>query len=57
MKYRVNFYLDQELGKALKAIKEADGIPEAEQIRRGIKMWLESKGHKVKAQKGGKRKR
>ena len=55
---RVNFYLDANLGEGLKAIKERDGVSEAEQIRRGIKMYLESKGYRVKpARKGGKRKR
>ncbi len=55
---RVNFYLDADLGEGLKAIKERDGVSEAEQIRRGIKLYLESKGYRVKpARKGGKRKR
>ena len=57
MRYKVNFYLDSDLGDGLKAIKEQDGVSEAEQIRRGIKMYLESKGYKLKKQKGGKRKR
>ena len=55
---RVNFYLDANLGAGLKAIKERDGVSEAEQIRRGIKMYLESKGYRVKpVRKGAKRKR
>ena len=58
---RVNFYLAEASQDALKAIKERDGIPEAEQIRRGIKLWLESKGDRVTPQarkrKGGTRKR
>ncbi len=49
---RINFYIDDELGEGLKALKERDGIPEAEQIRRGIKLWLESKRYRVKAAKG-----
>ena len=61
VRYKVNFYLDADLGDGLKAIKERDGVSESEQIRRGVKMWLESKGHRVKPQtrtrKGGKRKR
>ncbi len=59
MRYKVNFYLDSDLGDGLKAIKERDGVSESEQIRRGVKMWLESKGHRVKprTRKGGKRKR
>ncbi len=51
-------YLDANLGAGLKAIKERDGVSEAEQIRRGIKLYLESKGLTLKpARKGGKRKR
>ncbi len=61
MRYKVNFYLDSDLGDGLKAIKERDGVSESEQIRRGIKLWLESKGYRVKTatrkRKGGKRKR
>ncbi len=48
MRYKVNFYLDATLGDGLKAIKERDGVSEAEQMRRGIKLYLESKGYKVK---------
>ncbi len=58
---RINFYIDPSLRAGLRVIDERDGIPQAEQIRRGIKMWLQSKGHRVKPQtrtrKGGKRKR
>ena len=58
VRYKVSVYLDEVLGTGLKAIKERDGVSEAEQIRRGIKMYLESKGLTVKpARKGGKRKR
>ena len=51
---RVNFWIDPELAEGLRTVKERDGVSEAEQIRRGIKMYLESKGYKVKARKGGK---
>jgi hypothetical protein len=44
------FRLDDELLDALREVKERDGIPQSEQIRRAILMWLESKGVKVKAQ-------
>ena len=55
---RINFYLDDEQRAGLKAIKQRDGVPESEQIRRGIKLWLESKGYKAKAtRKGVKQKR
>jgi hypothetical protein len=35
--------IDPELLEALREIKERDGIPESEQIRRGIQLWLDSK--------------
>jgi len=60
VRYKVNFYLDSDLGEGLKAIKERDGVSESEQIRRGIKLWLESKGYRVtsstRKRKGGTRK-
>ncbi len=52
-----NFYIDVDLAVGLKAIKARDGIPESEQIRRAIRTWLESKGHRLKAQKGETRKK
>ena len=57
MRYRVNFYIDPQLHAGLKAIKDRDGVSEAEQMRHGIKLWLDSKGYKLKAQKGRKTKR
>ncbi len=62
VRYKVSVYLDEALGDGLKAIKERDGVSEAEQIRRGIKLYLESKGYPVKspttrARKGGPRKK
>lgn len=36
--------LDPDLIAALRAVKERDGISESEQIRRGIRLWLETKG-------------
>ena len=38
------FALPDELKAGLQAVKERDGVSEAEQIRRAIAMWLESKG-------------
>jgi hypothetical protein len=38
------FLIPPELKRALQQVRERDGIPEAEQIRRGIALWLESKG-------------
>lgn len=43
-----NFAIDPELLAALRAIKERDGVSESEQIRRGIKLWLKSKGFPTK---------
>ena len=62
VRYKITFNIDEALGEGLKAIKERDGVSEAEQIRRGIKLYLESKGYQVKpstkrARKGGARKR
>lgn len=33
-----------ELRAGLDAIKERDGIPQSEQIRRAIRVWLEERG-------------
>jgi hypothetical protein len=43
-----NIRIDPELMSALHAIREGDGVPVSEQIRRGIVLWLESKGVRVK---------
>lgn len=43
------FGIPGHLKAGLKAVKERDGISEAEQIRRGVQMWLKSKGVTVKA--------
>lgn len=46
-----NFMLDPEIADALKALKARDGVSEAEIVRRGIRMYVESKGIKVKTAK------
>jgi hypothetical protein len=38
-----NFRIDPDLAVGLKVVKERDGIPEAEQIRRALRVWLESR--------------
>jgi hypothetical protein len=38
------FRLDTELMDGLRAVKERDGIPISEQVRRAVKAWLESRG-------------
>jgi hypothetical protein len=39
-----SFWIDRELAAGLKRIKERDGVPESEQIRRAVELWLRSKG-------------
>lgn len=39
-----NFRIDPDLAAGLKLVKERDGIPEGEQIRRAVRAWLEAKG-------------
>jgi hypothetical protein len=61
MRRRINFYIDPDLEDGLKALKERDGVSESEQIRRGIKLWLEAKDYRMPGpkakRKGGARKR
>ncbi len=60
MKRRYTFWIDNRLGDALKTIKERDGIPESEQLRRAIAAWAQSKGVKLSVEArrdSGKRKR
>jgi hypothetical protein len=45
------FRIDDELFEGLHTIWARDGVPPSEQVRRGIRMWLESKGVKVKAER------
>ncbi len=54
---RINFYIDPDLADGLKTLKERDGVPESEQIRRGIRLWLEAKGIKTTRKKGGRMKK
>jgi len=51
------FALPAELKAGLQTVKERDGISEAEQIRRGILMWLESKGVRSDRKRASTRKR
>jgi Ribbon-helix-helix protein, copG family len=46
-----NFRIDEKLLEALEAIRERDGVPVSEQVRRGILLWLESKGVSVKTER------
>ena len=55
-----SFMIDPEMAEALKTVKERDGVAESEQIRRGIAMWLKTKGVSVKetaSRRSGKRRK
>jgi hypothetical protein len=52
-----SFMIEPEMAAALKRVKEREGVAESEQIRRGIKMWLESKGEKSDRSHASTRKR
>jgi hypothetical protein len=43
-KRRYTFYITEELDAALKALKQRDGIPEAEALRRALAAYLEEQG-------------
>jgi antitoxin component of RelBE/YafQ-DinJ toxin-antitoxin module len=43
-KKQTAFRIDEDILQALQAIKERDGIPISEQVRRALKAWAESKG-------------
>ncbi len=43
-KKRYSFYITEELDAALKALKERDGIAEAEAIRRALAAYLVDRG-------------
>lgn len=51
------FVLPVELKEGLRFVKERDGISEAEQIRRGIALWLASKHVKAARKRAVPRKR
>lgn len=53
------FYLDDELAEGLKTLKAERGVPETEQVRRAVRMWLESEGilEPKKPIKGGRKTR
>jgi len=53
------FRLETEIMAALAAIRERDGIPVTEQVRRALKLWIAQKGGTIKSDRvqGGKRRR
>jgi len=53
-----NFRIDPDLAAGLKLVKERDGIPEGEQIRRAVRAWLTAKdGLKAERKPAATRKR
>jgi hypothetical protein len=48
---RYSFWIDHEQASGLKVVKERDGVPESEQIRRAINDWLEKKGVRGKTER------
>jgi hypothetical protein len=42
-----SFWIEKTQADGLKALKERDGIPESEAIRRAIDAWLRTKGIKT----------
>lgn len=44
---RYAFFISTELAAALKTLKQRDGIPESESIRRAVAEYLDRKGVKV----------
>jgi hypothetical protein len=41
---QTNLRLEDDLLEALQRVKDRDGIPISEQVRRAVRAWLESKG-------------
>jgi len=39
----VTFRIDADIHEAMDSLKDRDGIPYSEQIRRALRAWLESK--------------
>ena len=44
MKKQTNMRIDPEILEGLQRVKERDGIPISEQVRRALRVWLEEKG-------------
>jgi Ribbon-helix-helix protein, copG family len=43
--------IDERLMDGLRTVKDRDGIPVSEQVRRAIEAWLETKGVDVKTER------
>jgi uncharacterized protein (DUF4415 family) len=48
-KKQTNFRIDPDILEGLQEVKERDGIPLSEQMRRALRAWLDSKGITTKA--------
>jgi hypothetical protein len=46
-KVRFNFWMDPAQREGLQFVKERDGVPESEQVRRAVEAWLTAKGVKA----------
>jgi Arc/MetJ-type ribon-helix-helix transcriptional regulator len=51
------YRLDPDLVRGLEDLKERDGVPTSEQVRRAVRMWLDSKGIKADRPRAATRKR
>ena len=51
------FRLDPAMLAGLEAVKDRDGIPIAEQVRRAVQRWLDEKGVSAEAARPARRKR
>lgn len=40
----LSFRPDDDIYEAMKLLRERDGVPLSQQIRRGLRAWLETKG-------------
>jgi hypothetical protein len=57
-KKQTAFRIDPEILDGLQAVKERDGIPVSEQVRRALRTWLEEKGvQKTERKRAATRKR
>jgi hypothetical protein len=46
-----SFWIDPAQAAGLKTLKDRDGVPESEQIRRAIYTWLKKKGVTTKTER------
>jgi len=56
-KKQTAFRLEPEILDGLQTVKERDGIPISEQVRRALREWLEQRGVKADRKRADTRKR